>query len=330
MEYLIQTSHNIIKVGLVGKRNFLPIETSYQPDAVFQGKNNQSWVLTGGFESDIDGLHRFASLNELLLKNDAVIINDLLHANFSALQHIIRHCKHVFINQPFPLSQDELIILDNLADEAAVVVQMGLQHRFTSIYGSIKNKQITPRLIETNHFTRYKRRSTQLSIISDVLLEDLDLIIDKVKSDITSINATGVGVIYNDPDIINIRIEFQNACIANISASKIAIKDIHKTRFYQNDCYYTLDHLANSIKVFNTNDESFWENTDESDSFSGSIETFEKPAIHDLSNAELEGFINAINTKTKSSASLYDHLAIKFVAEKIYDQLERNFVAKCG
>ena len=330
MEYLIQTSHNIIKVGLIGKRNFLPIKIPHQADVIFNGKNNQSWVLTGGFESDIEGLHIFSSLNELLLYSDAVIINDLLHADFSVLRHIIRHCKHVFINQPFPLTQDELLILHNLAEEAAVVVQMGLQHRFTSIYNSVKQKEITPRLIETNHFIRYKRRSTQLSIITDVLLEDLDQIITKVKSDIISIRATGVGVIYNDPDIINIRIEFQNACIANISASKIAIKDIHKTRFYQNDSYYTLDHLANTIKVFNTNDESFWENTDESDSLSGSIETFEKQDINDLANAEMKGFINAIFTKTISSASLYDHLAIKFVAEKIYDQLERNFVAKCG
>ena len=137
-------------------------------------------------------------------------------------------------------------------------------------------------------------------------------------------------MIYKDPDIINIRIEFQNACIANISGSKIAIKDIHKTRFYQNDSYYTLDHLANTIKVFNTNDESFWENTDESDSLSGSVEKFQKFDLKNAAIAELEAFFLAINLKTKSAASLYDHLAIKFVAEKIYDQLERNFVAKCG
>ncbi|MFM9943603.1 MAG: hypothetical protein ACKVQB_00075 [Bacteroidia bacterium] len=327
---MIETSRNIIKVGLVGKRNFLPIEKTEQPDGIFLGKNNQSWMLTGGFESDMEGLHQYASLNELLLKNDALIITDLLHANFLELQHIIRHCKHVFINQSFPLSSEELKTLHDLALEAEVVVQMGLQHRFTDLFMGVKDKKITPRLIETNHFCQYKRRSTQLSIISDVLLEDLDMIMNKVNSDIKYIHATGVGVIYNDPDIINIRLEFQNACIANISGSKIAIKDIHKTRFYQNDSYYTLDHLANTMKVFNSNDESFWENTDESDYLSGSVETFKKFDQKSVANAELEAFFNAVDLKSKSPASLYDHLAIKFVAEKIYDQLERNFVAKCG
>ena len=326
---MLQTSRNIIKVGLVGKRNFLPIEKLVQPDGAFLGQSNQSWLLTGGFESDMEGLYNFASLNELLLNCDAVIINDLMHAGFLELQHMVRHCKHIFINQSFPLSTYELILLHKLAEEAEVVIQMGLQHRFSELFITIKDKKILPRLIETNHFCQYKRRSTQLSIISDVLLEDIDIIINKVNSEIKSINATGVGVIYKDPDIINIRIEFQNACIANISGSKIAIKDIHKTRFYQNDSYYTLDHLANSIKVFNTNNESFWENTDESESLSGSIETFQKFDLKNAAIAELDAFFTTINLKTKSAASLYDHLAIKFVAEKIYDQLERNFVAKC-
>jgi predicted dehydrogenase len=327
---LLQTSHNIIKVGLVGKRNFLPLEKLVQPDGNFLNKNNSSWLLTGGFESDMEGLHKFSSLNELLLHNDAVIINDLLHANYLELRHIVRHCKHIFINQLFPLTPEELRTLQDLANEAEVIIQMGLHHRFSDFFMSVNEKKITPRLIESNHFCQYKRRSTQLSIISDVLLEDIDIIINKVDSAIKNIHATGVGVIFNDPDIINIRIEFKNACIANISGSKIAIKDIHKTRFYQNNSYYTLDHIANTIKVFNSNDESFWENTDESDALSGSVETFEKFDIKNVAFAELDAFFNAVKLKSKSPASLNDHLAIKFVAEKIYDQLERNFVAKCG
>lgn len=315
---------------MVGKRNFLPIDNFLQPDVAFKGKADNSYILTGGFESDLDGLYQYGSLNELLLKNDAVIINDLLHANFLELKHIIRNCKHVFINSLFPLTSDELLLLHNLAEEAQVVVQMGFQHRFTELFTSIKEKNIVPRIVETSHFTKYKRRSTQLSIISDVLLEDLDLVLSTVNSDIKHVHATGVGVIYNDPDIINIRIEFQNACIANISGSKIAIKDIHKTRFYQNNSYYTVDHLNNSIKAFSSTDASFWENTDESDNLSGHIETFEKRDSNYIANTELDNFIHAVKTKKNSRASLYDHLAIKFVADKIYDQLERNFVVKCG
>lgn len=327
---LSQTKRNIIKVGLVGKSFFSPINAPSIQEGISLSETNPEWLLTGGYDSDIEGLHRYSSLNELLLKNDAVIINDLMHSGFMELQHVIRHCKHVFVGELFPLSSDELRVLHKLAEEAEVVVQLGLKHRFSDLFKSVKDKKIVPRLIETNHFTQFKRKSTQLSIISDVLLEDLDMIMNKVNSEVKHIHATGVGVIYNDPDIVNIRLEFQNACIANISGSKIAIRDIHKTRFYQNDSYYTLDHLENTIKVFNSNDESFWENTDESDALSGSTETFKKFDQKMVINAELEAFFNAVNTKSKSSASLYDHLAIKFVAEKIYDQLERNFVAKCG
>ncbi len=321
---------NIIKVGLVGKKNFLPIINPGQPDMVLSGNSTNNWMLLGGFESDMEGLHNYGSLNELLMQCDAVIINDLMHANFSELQHIIRHCKHVFINQSFPLHADELILLNNLADEAGVVVQMGLQHRFSELFVSVKDKSITPRLIETNHFCQYKRKSTHLSIISDILLVDLDMIMNKVNSSIKHISATGVGVIFNDPDIINVRIEFQNACIANISGSKIAINDIHKTRFYQNDSYYTVDYIANTLKHFNSSDESFWENTDESECLNGNVETFKSFDPKNVAIRELDAFFNAINLKIKSPASLFDHLAIKFVAEKIYDQLERNFVGKCG
>jgi len=327
---LAQAFRNIIKVGLVGKMNFLPFEKFIHPESSLLENNPAAFALTGGFETDVEGLHNCNTLNELLYHNDAIIINDLMHASFNELEHIIRHCKHVFVSQSFPLSEEQLLTLHKLAEEAQVVVQMGFQHRFTHFFNAIKSKNIVPRLIENSHFIKYKRRSTHLSIISDVLLEDLDLIMTKVRSDIRSINATGVGVIYKDPDIINIRLEFQNACIANISGSKIAIKDIHKTRFYQNNSYYTVDHLNNNIKVFNSDDASFWENTDESDGLSGSIENFEKQDLNDILNSELNSFFKAINLKSKSEASLYDHLAIKFVAEKIYDQLERNFVAKCG
>ena len=310
--------------------NFLSPSQSVQPGQIFTGKDQTSWQITGGFESDIEEGLKYQSLNELLLYNDAVIINDLFHTGFSELKHIIRHCRHVYVHQYLPLSNEELLQLQNLADEAQVVVQMGFQHRFSNFFQSVSQKEIVPRLIETHHFVRYKRRSTQLSIISDILLEDLDTILCKVNSDIRHINATGVGVIYNDPDIVNIRIEFQNACIANISASKIAIKDLHKTRFYQNNSYFTLDYISNSIKAFNSNDDAFWENTDESDNLSEQIESFKPQDYFELSKSELDSFFSAVVSKTKSKASLNDHLAIKFVAEKIYDQLERNFVAKCG
>ncbi|MCC6722082.1 MAG: hypothetical protein IT243_07755 [Bacteroidia bacterium] len=328
--YLIQTSCNIIKVGVVGDINFLPNYKNCLKNESRILKNKKNWVLTGGFESNLQGLISFKSLNELLLINDAVIINDLFHSNYQELLHIIKHCKHVFINQSFPLTNIELSTLHNLAQEAEVVIQMGLEHRFNPIFKNIQKKEIKPRIIETNHFCKYKRRSTHLSIISDILLEDLDIILSKVNSEIRNISANGVGVIYNDPDIINIRIEFQNACTATISGSKIAIKDIHKTRFYQNDSYFTLDHLNNSIKVFNSNNDTYWENTDESDTLSESIETFDKPDQTNLITEQLTDFFEAVERKTNSKASLIDQLAIKFVADKIYDQLERNFVAKCS
>lgn len=330
MVHLIQTDCNIIKVGLVGDINFLPDVKNVLKGESRILKNKKNWILTGGYESNTDKLRNFKSLNELLLINDAVIINNLLHSNFAELQHIVKHCKHVFVYQGFPLSNDEMSILHNLAGEAEVVIQTGLEHRFNPLFNSIQQKEIKPRIIETNHFCKYKKRSTHLSIISDILLEDIDIILSKVKSEITHISANGVGVIYNDPDIINIRLEFQNACTATISGSKIAIKDIHKTRFYQNDSYFTIDHLNNSIKVFNTNNDSFWENTDESDTLSESIENFELPDKNTLVASQLRSFFESIEQKTISKASLYDHLAIKFVADKIYDQLERNFVAKCG
>lgn len=327
---LIQSSCNIIKVGLVGDINFLPDVKNFLKGEPRLLKNKKNWLLTGGFDSNLQGLRTYKSLNELLLINDAVIINDLLHSNYEELLHIIKHCKHVFINQSFPLNNDELLKLNNLANEAEVVLQMGLEHRFYPLYNNIQKKEIKPRIIETNHFCKYKRRSTHLSIISDILLEDIDIILSKVNSEIKHISANGVGVIYNDPDIINIRIEFNNACTATLSGSKIAIKDIHKTRFYQNDSYFTIDHLNNSIKVFNTNNDSFWENTDESDMLSECIETFDKPERNSVITEQLTDFFESIERKTKPKASLYDHLAIKFVADKIYDQLERNFVAKCS
>ena len=142
----------MIKVGLVGKRNFLPIQNSVPSEGVILTTENAKASLIGGFESDIEGLYKFSSLNEMLLQCDAIIINDLMHSGYQELKFIIRHCKHVFINDPFPLSTDEIKILNTLAEEADVVVQMGLQHRFSDLFISVKDKEIIPRLIETSHF----------------------------------------------------------------------------------------------------------------------------------------------------------------------------------
>src|ERR1017187_1328626 len=124
-----------------------------------------------------------------------------------------------------------------IADEADVKVQVGHVERFNPEFLSVKHYFDNPMFIETHRLAQFNPRGTDVSVVLDLMIHDIDIILSIVKSNIKRISASGVAVISDSPDIANARIEFDNGCVANLTASRISIKNMRKSRFFQKDAY---------------------------------------------------------------------------------------------
>lgn len=285
-------------------------------------------MIAGIFGSTEKGVYTFDSSDELTRYADAVIISDLAWSDFSSIATVIRSSCHVYLENACLLSNLEMKKIHQLALEAGVVVQVGLKHRYMKTYQLLKEFEMKPRIIETNRFLKYSENSTTLSVINDLMMHDIDVVLTLAGSPVKSINATGVGVIYDDPDVVNVRIEFYNGCIANLAASKVSGKDVHKTRFFQNNSYYSVNFLEQSLTTLKNGEEE-----EELLISTGKLNKTDHTASEMVTSSaifarELETFYQCVADNRQPEAHVTDYLNTKLVADLIVDQLERNYKGK--
>ncbi|MGN9422016.1 Gfo/Idh/MocA family protein, partial [Enterococcus faecium] len=127
--------------------------------------------------------------------------------------------------------------------EANVKLQVGHVERFNPAFLAIKDIPLNPMFIEVHRLAQFNPRGTEVSVILDLMIHDIDIILSLVKSDVKSIAASGVNVMTETPDIANVRIEFNNGCVANLTSSRISMKKMRKMRLFQKDAYIGIDFL---------------------------------------------------------------------------------------
>ena len=132
--------------------------------------------------------------------------------------------------------------------EAGVKMQVGHVERFNPAYLALKELNLNPMFIEVHRLAQFNPRGTEVSVILDLMIHDIDIILSLVKSNIKRISASGVAVISNTPDIANARIEFDNGCVANLTSSRISLKNMRKSRFFQKDAYVSMDFLNKKVE----------------------------------------------------------------------------------
>lgn len=276
-------------------------------------------------------LKRFDKINDLINAVDCVDIVTPTLSHYEIASAALKKSKHVFIEKPVTETVSEAKKLSKLAIEAQVKVQVGHVERFNPAFKEAQKYLNNPMFIETHRLAQYNPRGTDVPVVLDLMIHDLDIILSVVKSPIRRISASGVAVISETPDITNARIEFDNGCVANLTASRISLKNMRKSRFFQRDAYISVDFLSKESEIVKmTNVEG------EPDPFDivldvgdgktkKKIEIF-KPSVGE-SNAikeELFTFAQSIENDTVPVVSMEDGAYALEVAHKIMDKLKSN------
>ncbi|MDB5232773.1 MAG: Gfo/Idh/MocA family oxidoreductase [Chitinophagaceae bacterium] len=272
------------------------------------------------------GLKRFINPEELVTQVDAVDIIAPTNHHFYLCELAIRHGKHVFVEKPLANTIEEGRKLMQMTKEANVKVQVGHVERFNPAFLAIKNEELNPMFIEVHRLAQFNPRGTEVSVILDLMIHDIDIILSIVKSSVKNIFASGVAVMTETPDIANVRIEFHNGCVANLTSSRISMKKMRKMRLFQKDAYIGIDFLDKKTEIIKVQ-----HNSDQKAVFSFDFDTpngkktiaIANPEIKQVSaiRLELEAFINAIvNNKPTVVNEIDGYLAME-VAHQVLEKI---------
>jgi predicted dehydrogenase len=269
------------------------------------------------------GYKYFNSIESLI---DAVDVVDIVTPTLShyecAKQAVIKG-KHIFVEKPITNTVEEAEEIRALVALHNVKGQVGHVERFNPAYLAVKDDVNSPMFIESHRLAEFNPRGTDVPVVLDLMIHDIDIILSTVKSKIKHISASGVAVISDTPDIANARIEFTNGCVANLTASRISLKKMRKIRFFQKDAYISVDFLAKQCEVVKMKDAP--ENPGDFDMVLENAEGvkkqiyFDNPPIPENNSIldELESFADAINTNTKPEVTLHDGTEALRVANQI-------------
>ena len=270
-------------------------------------------------------LKRYTDVDSLLRICDAVdIIAPTIH-HFELCESALRMGKHVFVEKPLANTMDEARNLVKLAKESNVKFQVGHVERFNPAFLALKNTSLQPVFIEVHRLAQFNPRGTDVSVILDLMIHDIDIVLHLVKSNVNYISANGVAVMSDTPDIANVRIEFDNGCVANLTSSRISMKKMRKMRLFQKDAYIGIDFLdkkAEIIKLHSPEDKDVFVFDIATNSGNKSI-AIASPIVKD-SNAikmELEAFRDAIINNTNPPVSVQDGFAAMEVAHQILEKI---------
>ncbi len=279
-------------------------------------------------------LKRFHEPGALLKQIDAADIVAPTDHHFALCEAAIKSGKHVFVEKPLAQTMDEAHALVKLVKESNVKLQVGHVERFNPAFLAVKDLKLNPMFIEVHRLAQFNPRGTEVSVILDLMIHDIDIILSIVKSDVKYISASGVGVMTETPDIANVRIEFNNGCVANLTSSRISMKKMRKVRIFQKDAYIGIDFLNKKSEIIKLKDEE----VDDANVFTFDIETLSGKKSIAISNPqipevnaikkELEEFKSAIEKNTRTIVSEIDGLMAMDVAHQILQKIGNNVITR--
>lgn len=303
-------------------------------------KEIAAYELVGFYDADPEaakkvseefGVKAFNEIEELIEAVDVVDIVTPTLSHFDCAVKSIKKSRHIFIEKPITKTVDEAKQLITLAEEANVQVQVGHVERYNPAFTATRSFIKHPMFIETHRLAQFNPRGTDVSVILDLMIHDLDIVLSIVKSNVRRISASGVAVVSDTPDICNARIEFDNGCVANLTASRISLKNMRKTRIFQKDAYLSIDFLEKESEVVRMSTVE-----GEADPLSMTIDLgegkgekeiyFEKPTVlpNNAIKDELAAFAAAIESGSSPEVTIHDGYHALDIAHKILEKLEIN------
>jgi predicted dehydrogenase len=271
------------------------------------------------------GYKAFDTIDQLLREVDVVDIVTPTLSHFDCAQQAIASGKHVFIEKPITKTFEEASALRDMAKEHQVRGQVGHVERFNPAFTAVKEAIQSPMFIESHRLAEFNPRGTDVPVVLDLMIHDIDIILSVVDSKVKNIQASGISVISETPDIANARIEFENGCVANLTASRISMKNMRKSRFFQKDAYISVDFLEKKSELVRMKEAP--DNPGDFDMILQNAEgvkkqiLFENPTVAN-NNAildELDSFAHAIGTNSTPVVSLSQGAEALRIAQQIID-----------
>lgn len=276
------------------------------------------------------GLKRFKNADKLIDACDVVDIVAPTTEHYQLCKQAILKSKHVFVEKPLANTMEEAREIVKLAKEANMKFQVGHVERFNPALLAAKAHTLNPMFIEVHRLSQFNPRGTDVSVILDLMIHDIDIILSLVKSSVKNVFANGVNVLSDTPDIANVRIEFDNGCVANLTSSRISMKKMRKMRLFQKDSYVGIDFLEKKTEIIK------YKTPEDKNVFSFDIETkngkktiaIAAPVIKETNaiKMELESFVEAINKNKPTVVTEIDGYRAMEVAHLILEKINRNQV----
>ena len=273
-------------------------------------------------------IKRFTSISKLIDSCDAVDIVAPTTFHYALCKAAILKSKHVFVEKPLANTLEEAKELLKLAKEANIKFQVGHVERFNPAFLALRDHELKPMFIEVHRLAQFNPRGTDVSVILDLMIHDIDIILKLVNSNVKTMSANGVSVMSDTPDIANVRIEFDNGCVANLTSSRISMKKMRKMRLFQKNAYITIDFLEKKTEITKL------KTTEDKNAFTFDVETnsgkktiaFYSPKIEDNNaiKVELESFRDAIINNTTTIVSDIDGYRAMEVAHQILEKISKN------
>lgn len=330
----LQKIYSMLKIGVLGAGHLGKIHIKCI-------KQIDNYNLCGFYDPDDEnaakveeeyGIKRYDSIGALIDDVDVVDIVTPTISHFDCASEALKKTRHVFIEKPVVTTLDEARKLISLSEEANIKVQVGHVERFNPAFIAAQPYFEQPMFIETHRLAQFNPRGTDVPVVLDLMIHDIDIVLSVVKSDIHRISASGVPVVSDTPDIANARIEFTNGCVANLTASRISMKNMRKSRFFQKDAYISVDFLDKEAEILRMKDV----NPDKADPYAVIMELgpgqlpkqviFDKPEVKQINaiKEELASFYEAIVNDTTPSVTINDGYNALEVAHKIIEKLSMN------
>ncbi|GEQ86637.1 oxidoreductase [Patiriisocius marinistellae] len=241
----------VLGAGHLGKIHLklLKQSTNYELVGFYDANQEAAKAL----EAEL-GYKSFSSMEALIDACDMVdVVTPTIH-HFACAEKVIKAGKHLFIEKPITNTVTEADTIRDLAKKHGVRGQVGQVERFNPAFMAVNHMIENPMFIEAHRLSDFNPRGTDVSVVLDLMIHDIDAILSVVKSKVKNVHASGVSVISDTPDIANARIEFENGCVANLTASRISMKKMRKARFFQKDAYISVDFLEKKCEVVKMKD----------------------------------------------------------------------------
>jgi len=318
----------MIKVGVIGAGHLGKIHLNIL--------SNSNFNLIGFHDTDVENSEKLASekgyvffkeIDSLINLIDAAVIVSPTTTHFEIAKKCINNGNHIFVEKPLTTNSKEARIINKLANEKNIIGQVGFVERYNQAFISCREFIDQPKFIESHRLSDFNPRGTDVSVIMDLMIHDIDIILNINQSKVKKIDASGVSIISSTPDIANARIEFENGCIANLTSSRISLKKMRKTRIFQENAYISINFLEKDFQVVKIRDKDTNDNENsliiKNNLGQEKVIFFENPDINEINSieAELNDFFHSIKNKSESKVSLNDGLTALEVAEEIMSQL---------